>query len=195
MKYIKYLLEGLAIAAAAYYLPQKKTNLTDVLYIGLVGAITFALLDMFAPSVGEGARVGSGFGIGANHVGFGEGFTSDEPDVEEEGFYNHHKEEEGFFDYEEHDDVENFEENELIEEMGEEMGEESGEEYDNGNLVNTYNNLENESSEEDDVVMPSVGGAVSDEVNMMPNTNEFEMPETLEGYQNYASEPSGFNLY
>ena len=86
MKYMKYLLEGLAIAAAAYYLPQKNTKLTDVLYIGLVGALTFALLDMFAPSVGSGARLGSGFGIGANHVGFGEGFSNeDEPEME--GFY------------------------------------------------------------------------------------------------------------
>jgi hypothetical protein len=38
--------------------------------IGLSAAITFFLLDLFAPSVGSGARTGAGFGIGAQIVGF-----------------------------------------------------------------------------------------------------------------------------
>ena len=78
MKYVKYLLEGLAIAVAAYVIPQKKTNVKDVAKIALVGAITFAVLDLFAPAVSSGARTGAGFGIGAQHVGFLEGMGNQE---------------------------------------------------------------------------------------------------------------------
>jgi hypothetical protein len=38
--------------------------------ISLVAMATFALLDVYAPSVGASARTGAGFGIGANMVGF-----------------------------------------------------------------------------------------------------------------------------
>jgi hypothetical protein len=38
--------------------------------IGLTAAATFAILDIYAPSVGSGARTGAGFGIGATMVGF-----------------------------------------------------------------------------------------------------------------------------
>ena len=93
MKYAKYLLEGLAIAVAAYVIPQKKTNVKDVAKIALVGAITFAILDLFAPAVSGGARTGAGFGIGAQHVGFLEGM-----DNQEEGFSSSlsSRQEEGF---------------------------------------------------------------------------------------------------
>ena len=96
MKYVKYLLEGLAIAVAAYVIPQKKTNVKDVAKIALVGAITFAVLDLFAPAVSSGARTGAGFGIGAQHVGFLEGMDNQEEPFsaslssrQEENFDNH----------------------------------------------------------------------------------------------------------
>ena len=77
MQYLKYLLEGLAVAAAAYFIPKRKTSLNEVAMIALTAAATFAVLDLFAPAVGSGARHGAGFGIGARHVGFGaEGFKS-----------------------------------------------------------------------------------------------------------------------
>jgi hypothetical protein len=66
---VKYLLEGVATAAAAFYLTQKKTNVQEVLMIALVAATTFAILDQFAPAVSAGARQGSGFGIGSSLVG------------------------------------------------------------------------------------------------------------------------------
>jgi hypothetical protein len=66
---VKYLLEGAAVAAAAFYLTQKNTNVQEVLMIAAVAAATFAVLDQFAPAVAAGARQGSGFGIGANMVG------------------------------------------------------------------------------------------------------------------------------
>ena len=66
---IKYLLEGLAVAAAAFYINRKNTNLREVATIGLVAAVTFLVLDLFAPNVGASARQGSGFGIGTGMVG------------------------------------------------------------------------------------------------------------------------------
>jgi hypothetical protein len=42
----------------------------DILLIGMISAATFAVLDLFAPSIGSSVRSGAGFGIGANLVGF-----------------------------------------------------------------------------------------------------------------------------
>ena len=66
---LKYLLEGVAVAAAAYYIPQKKTDLQEVAMIGAMAALTFLVLDLFAPNVAAGTRQGSGFGIGYGMVG------------------------------------------------------------------------------------------------------------------------------
>ena len=66
---VKYLLEGAAVAAAAFYIPKKKTNLQEVAMIALTAAAVFAVLDQFAPAVAAGARQGSGFGVGYNLVG------------------------------------------------------------------------------------------------------------------------------
>lgn len=60
----KYLLEGAAVAFAAFYIPRKNINIGEIAMIALAAAATFALLDVFAPTVSTGARQGSGFGIG-----------------------------------------------------------------------------------------------------------------------------------
>jgi hypothetical protein len=70
MRLFKYALEGLAVAVAAYMLPGKVLKLSEVGMIALVALATFAILDIYAPSVGASARTGAGFGIGANLVGF-----------------------------------------------------------------------------------------------------------------------------
>lgn len=67
---LKYLLEGLAVAVAAKYIPSREISLNEVVMIGLTAALTFFVLDMFSPSIASGARLGTGFGIGANQVGF-----------------------------------------------------------------------------------------------------------------------------
>jgi hypothetical protein len=67
---VKYALEGLAVAIAAYLLPGKVLKLSEIGMIALVALATFAILDIYAPSVGASARSGAGFGIGANLVGF-----------------------------------------------------------------------------------------------------------------------------
>jgi hypothetical protein len=67
---VKYALEGLAVAIAAYMLPGKVLKLSEIGMIALVALATFAILDVYAPTVGSSARSGAGFGIGANLVGF-----------------------------------------------------------------------------------------------------------------------------
>jgi hypothetical protein len=68
---LKYLVEGLAVALVAYVVPQRKLQLADTAAIALTAAATFAILDTYAPAIGDGARLGTGFGVGGNLVGFG----------------------------------------------------------------------------------------------------------------------------
>ena len=67
---LKYVIEGFAVALAAYYIPQKMMKLDEIVTIGLTAAATFAVLDVLAPSIASSARMGAGFGIGAAQVGF-----------------------------------------------------------------------------------------------------------------------------
>ena len=67
---IKYLIEGTAVAVAAFFIPKNQPKLEEVLMIAVTAAATFALLDLYAPSVSAYARQGAGFGVGANLVGF-----------------------------------------------------------------------------------------------------------------------------
>lgn len=90
---VKYLLEGLAVAAAAYYIPRKTADLKEIGIIAVTAAAVFAVLDQFSPSVSGGARHGAGFGIGYNITSGLEGF-----DDSDEGFLN---DLEGFDDEEE----------------------------------------------------------------------------------------------
>lgn len=70
-RFFKYLIEGLAVAIAAYYLPRSRAlALDEIAIIAITASATFALLDMFSPSVGVGARGGAGLGLGFNLVGF-----------------------------------------------------------------------------------------------------------------------------
>ena len=67
----KYLVEGGAVALAAYYIPQgRKLKFEEVAMIAVTAAATFAILDMYAPPIAGAARTGTGFGIGANLAGF-----------------------------------------------------------------------------------------------------------------------------
>ena len=68
---VKYLVEGSAVAVAAYYIPRRRMELREIAMIALTASAIFAILDLWAPRVGFAARQGTGFGIGANLVGFG----------------------------------------------------------------------------------------------------------------------------
>jgi ABC-type Co2+ transport system permease subunit len=71
---IKYLVEGLMVAIAAYAIPKRSLNIEEIVLIALTAAATFSILDTYVPSMGVTARSGAGFGIGANLVKFPGGF-------------------------------------------------------------------------------------------------------------------------
>jgi GTPase involved in cell partitioning and DNA repair len=66
---VKYALEGVAVALAAYYF-SGKLKINEIGMISLTAMATFAILDVYAPGISSGARQGAGFGIGAGLVGF-----------------------------------------------------------------------------------------------------------------------------
>jgi ABC-type Co2+ transport system permease subunit len=71
---IKYLVEGIMVAIAAYAIPKRSMNMEEILFIALTAAATFSILDMYVPSIAVTTRSGAGFGIGANMVRFTGGF-------------------------------------------------------------------------------------------------------------------------
>ena len=71
---IKYLVEGLMVAIAAYAIPKRSLNIEEIVLIALTAAATFSILDTYVPTMGVSARSGAGFGIGLNMVKFPGGF-------------------------------------------------------------------------------------------------------------------------
>ena len=67
---VKYIIEGIMVAIAAYVIPKKALNVDEIALISLSAAAIFSILDTYIPSMGVTARSGAGFGIGANLVGF-----------------------------------------------------------------------------------------------------------------------------
>ena len=61
---MKYFLEGLAVALAAYYIPKGKLNVREITTIAITAAATFAVLDTLAPEIGGYVRTGVGVGVG-----------------------------------------------------------------------------------------------------------------------------------
>jgi hypothetical protein len=71
MRLIKYILEGIVVAVAAYALPSGTSiPIPDIVQISAIAMATFSILDFFAPTISKAARMGAGAGIGANLVGF-----------------------------------------------------------------------------------------------------------------------------
>jgi len=70
LRAIKYLVEGLMVAIAAFAIPKRSMQLDEIALIALTAAATFSILDTYIPSMAVNARSGAGFGIGANLVGF-----------------------------------------------------------------------------------------------------------------------------
>lgn len=71
---VKYLVEGLMVAIAAFAIPKRSLNAEEIMLIALTAAATFSILDTYVPAMGASARSGAGFGIGANMVKFPGGF-------------------------------------------------------------------------------------------------------------------------
>jgi ABC-type Co2+ transport system permease subunit len=66
---IKYLIEGLVVALAAFAIPKKQLNVEEIIIIALTAAATFSILDVFIPSMGSSARNGAGMTLGSTLVG------------------------------------------------------------------------------------------------------------------------------
>jgi ABC-type Co2+ transport system permease subunit len=66
---IKYIIEGIIVALAAYVIPKKSLNVEEVVVIALTAAATFSVLDVFIPSMGVSSRNGTGLVIGAGLAG------------------------------------------------------------------------------------------------------------------------------
>lgn len=69
VRIIKYVLEGAMVGIAAFLIPKNKPSLEEILTVALVAAATFSLLDMYAPSISQSARFGSGLALGSSIVG------------------------------------------------------------------------------------------------------------------------------
>ena len=67
---LKYFVEGLIVALAAFVIPSRRLRLDECALIALTAAATFSILDTYLPSLAVSARTGAGFGIGANLVNF-----------------------------------------------------------------------------------------------------------------------------
>ena len=67
---VKYVIEGIMVAIAAYAIPKRSLNLDEIMLVALTAAATFSVLDTYVPSMAVSARSGAGFGMGTNLVGF-----------------------------------------------------------------------------------------------------------------------------
>jgi hypothetical protein len=68
-KAIKYIVEGIIVAIAAYVIPKQSLKIEEVVVIALTAAATLAVLDTFIPSMGVSSRQGAGLAIGTGLVG------------------------------------------------------------------------------------------------------------------------------
>jgi hypothetical protein len=61
-RFMKYALEGLIVALAAFTIPNNKLDINETVTIALVAMCTFSVLDYFAPSMAGAAR-GAGVSV------------------------------------------------------------------------------------------------------------------------------------
>jgi hypothetical protein len=66
---IKYIIEGIVVALAAYVIPKKSLSVEEVVVIALSASACFSLLDVFIPSMGMNARSAVGGVAGLSLVG------------------------------------------------------------------------------------------------------------------------------
>lgn len=61
---VKYIVQGIAVAVAAYIIPNRRTDIREIMTISIIASLTFFVLDIFTDDIAKGARLGTGFGIG-----------------------------------------------------------------------------------------------------------------------------------
>ena len=68
---VKYIVEGLTVALASHLVSGGRLDIKELTILGITAAAVFLVLEMFSPSVANGARQGAGFGIGYGLVNEG----------------------------------------------------------------------------------------------------------------------------
>ncbi len=66
---VKFLVLG-GVVAISSLLIQQKLKAEAVIMLSMISAATFAILDMYAPTIAPHAHQGAGLGIGLSMVGF-----------------------------------------------------------------------------------------------------------------------------
>lgn len=66
----RYIVQGFAVALAAYYIPKQNMTLNEISSIAITAAAIFAVLDVLSPTLYGYAQTGMGIGIGLGQVGF-----------------------------------------------------------------------------------------------------------------------------
>lgn len=67
---IRYIVQGFAVALAAYYIPKHNMSINEITSIAITAAVIFAVLDVLSPTLYGYAQTGMGIGIGLGTVGF-----------------------------------------------------------------------------------------------------------------------------
>ena len=70
IRLLKYAIEALFVALAAYALPKQNLQFNEIWMIALTAACVFSIFDLLSPSISAGARQGVGLGAGFRLVGF-----------------------------------------------------------------------------------------------------------------------------
>lgn len=65
---LRYIVEGFVVAIAAYVIPNKRTDIKEILIVSVIASLTLFSLDLFSSEIAKGTRYGAGFGIGYNLV-------------------------------------------------------------------------------------------------------------------------------
>ena len=80
-----YIMSGLAVALVVSLLPKNKFNLRETVIFAATTVAISIILDLLSPEVSQSFNMGTGFGIGAQHVGFNlEGFNEDKENFQNE---------------------------------------------------------------------------------------------------------------
>jgi len=61
---LKYLIHWIIIFAATKYIPSGKLTFKEVTMVAMVGAISFAILDLYVPVVADNCRKQIGYSLG-----------------------------------------------------------------------------------------------------------------------------------
>ena len=68
-KVIKYILQGMVVSICVLLLQKIKPDFEAVVALGLVTSATYAIIELFAPSLTFPLNLGVGFGIGSSLTG------------------------------------------------------------------------------------------------------------------------------